>query len=505
MEKQKVQSAGPLLKNWLVWISGSIALCSSLIFAIFWWTNIFRDAILSELQLKNGTATFALWQRPAVQALYKVHIFNYSNVEDFEKGLSKKLKVEELGPYIYKETVDRQDAFLHENGTVSYQENKSYEWVGGRPDDELLVIPNVPLFGAMAYSRDIPFMAQVTLTAFLTTLNAKPFVKRPASGFIWGYDDPLFNYAKPLLSLQKEIPFDQFGILAFKPGHSKDRITIHTGSENMDNLGVLQLFNGKESQEIWGDEKCDKVGGTDGTMFPPKLFLDPNATLHVFSKELCRPIPLEFKGHASAFGVPTLRYKPPTDFFTSSPTKDSCYCQKNKNSSNTEEIYCPVPGIFNASACHYGLPIIISFPHFLYADQSLFNDIDGLNPQEELHESIVDLHPRLGVPMAGRSRIQINLEARKADGVPFMGGVKDGMILPLIWFEVGVGHVPDPVINLLKHAYFTVNIVEACFQWGSLLSFISSVSAIFYILRKKQNEKHPVLHRNTSGENPLLE
>ena len=215
MEKQKVKHASQLLKNWLVWIIASITLCSSTIFVIFWWTNIFRNAILAELQLKNGTTTFAWWQRPAVRAIYKIHIFNYTNVDDFESGLAKKLKVQDVGPYIYRETLQRVNAVLHENGTVSYQEKRSFQWEGGRPDEEALVVPNVPLFGAMAFSRDISFMAQVTLTAFLSTLRAKTFVKVPAGGFLWGYDDELFNYAKPLISLQQQIPFEKFGILAF--------------------------------------------------------------------------------------------------------------------------------------------------------------------------------------------------------------------------------------------------------------------------------------------------
>lgn len=76
----------------------------------------------------------------------------------------------------------------------------------------------------------------------------------------------------------------------------------------MDKLGVIQKLNGMESRKIWGDEKCDKITGTDGTMFPPKLFQNPNATLHVYSKEMCRTVPLYFYGHARAQDIPTLRY-----------------------------------------------------------------------------------------------------------------------------------------------------------------------------------------------------
>ena len=77
----------------------------------------------------------------------------------------------------------------------------------------------------------------------------------------------------------------------------------------MDKLGVITQLNGKESRPIWGDEHCDKISGTDGTMFPPKLFQNPNSTLLVYSKEMCRALPLNFHGQSTAQDIPTLRYK----------------------------------------------------------------------------------------------------------------------------------------------------------------------------------------------------
>lgn len=39
------------------------------------------------------------------------------------------------------------------------------------------------------------------------------------------------------------------------------------------------------------------------------------------------------------------------------------------------------------------MPTLTSFPHFYQADESIIEQIDGLDPQKELHESYVDLHP----------------------------------------------------------------------------------------------------------------
>jgi TPP-dependent indolepyruvate ferredoxin oxidoreductase alpha subunit len=52
--------------------------------------------------LENNTLSFNLWVKPPVLPLVAVYVFNYTNVDEFEKGLHKKLVVEEIGPYVYR-------------------------------------------------------------------------------------------------------------------------------------------------------------------------------------------------------------------------------------------------------------------------------------------------------------------------------------------------------------------------------------------------------------------
>lgn len=42
---------------------------------------------------------------------------------------------------------------------------------------------------------------------------------------------------------------------------------------------------------------------------------------------------------------------------------------------------------------HPGAPIVVSFPHFYQADPAYINAVDGLNPNEEEHETYLDLQP----------------------------------------------------------------------------------------------------------------
>ena len=51
----------------------------------------------------------------------------------------------------------------------------------------------------------------------------------------------------------------------------------------------------------------------------------------------------------------------------------------------------------------------MSFPHFYLADPFYGEQVEGLNPQKDLHEFHIDLEPSLGVPSKVRARLQVNI------------------------------------------------------------------------------------------------
>ncbi|XP_029677786.1 scavenger receptor class B member 1-like [Formica exsecta] len=346
------------LHSWLTWIYCGMFLMSFASFYAFWYTDTFSDYVLSQMELRNGTRTFDLWQHPPIKLEYKIRIFNYTNVEDFEADRASKLRVQELGPYIYQETKDRVNVVMHENGTVTFQDKRSFVWMGGRPDNDTILVPNVPLMFTTAYVRDRSFAVRFVINTVLSTLQERSFINETAGGFIWGYDNRLFDMVKPLMMFERDIPYDKFGILVTRNGVSKDRVTVSTGSRSLDNLGMVERVNGIDKKK------------------------------------------------------------------------------ENKNCLQ-----------------------------------------------------------RIATPMAGWSRTQVNLEVRKAIGVPFLGKLKDGAILPLIWMEMGVDKIPESMLEILQEAHFTVARVEMALQWCSLIAMILSLSALVTYLWKCRVQRDKSLPR----------
>ncbi|KAK0176727.1 hypothetical protein PV328_000837 [Microctonus aethiopoides] len=463
-----------------------------------------KYTILSNLVITNNSQSFDWFIRPPVRAVYKIHIFNYTNVEDYETGKAKKLKVEDTGPYIYRETLTRVNQVFHPNGSVSFQEKRSFQWEGGSPDDEIIVVPNVPLLAALSIMKDRSYFIRRGFSIFLSAHGIKAFVSVPARGFLWGYEDNIFTlsqstFSQAIVPLQEKIPFDKFGVLAHKNGISGDTITINTGADDMSKFGMIQLINGKnKSKQFWNDDKCDRIHGTQGFMFPPGTFDHPNATIDVYSLDMCRTLSLRSHGSGTSFGIPSLTFKPPTDIFTLSPSSENyCYCPESSSGSEVTR-QCPPAGLVNSSACSFNLPFLASFPHFYTGDKILREKIDGLNPQAELHESSVELHPRLGVLIGGHSRMQMNIQAQEAPSIPHLHPIEDGQILPLIWLDVGIDNIPESMLTIFKHAYFTAAAAEMSIQYGSIVGIFLPLCTLFYIIRKQRIERRAALKRNAS-------
>lgn len=56
-------------------------------------------------------------------------------------------------------------------------------------------------------------------------------------------------------------------------------------------------MNGNDKLKHWNSESCNKIEGSDGSVFPPGK-VTTNATLYVYSKGVCRKMPMIFKEHS---------------------------------------------------------------------------------------------------------------------------------------------------------------------------------------------------------------
>ncbi|XP_053682926.1 platelet glycoprotein 4-like isoform X3 [Sabethes cyaneus] len=93
-------------------------------FFVMWFTDVYDNSLLEVVfDIFIVMITAEWWERPPVNPLLKVHVFNYTNVEEFIKGEATKLKVVDLGPYVYHETAEKVNVSYNGDGTITYKRN----------------------------------------------------------------------------------------------------------------------------------------------------------------------------------------------------------------------------------------------------------------------------------------------------------------------------------------------------------------------------------------------
>ena len=283
---------------------------------------------------------------------------------------------------------------------------------------------------------------KVALGSMLEILKQTPFVELTVSDILWGYENSLIQLAKGIFPEDKAYPFEKFGLFAGKNDTYPGILTTMTGQSSVEDVGRVVSWNGETKLDFWKDE-CNQIKGTDGSSFPPGIL--PNTTLYLFNRDLCRSLPLVYEADTVSQGVPGYRFVPPKDIF--SPPEENpdnaCYCMN--------EAGCKVPrGVFNMSACSFGSPVMISWPHFFQADPKLLEDVVGLKPEQSKHQLFMDIQPKLGIPLVAQARSQINIQMYKMDEVKPAEGLRD-MIFPFMWFSSGIESIEDEDTLALLH------------------------------------------------------
>jgi scavenger receptor class B, member 1 len=109
-------------------------------------------------------------------------------------------------------------------------------------------------------------------------------------------------------------------------------------------LGIVAEYNEKKKLTTWKTDECNRVDGSEGSMFPPPQ-VAAGQRLFVFMPQLCRRVPFDAEKHMHTNGMPAIRYSPPADVAAPNNPENKCFCVDGK---------CPPKGIFDIGPCTYG-------------------------------------------------------------------------------------------------------------------------------------------------------
>lgn len=406
--------------------------------------NLIDALISSDLPLQQNSRSFEHWRKPPVMPLLKIYLFNVANSNEFLAG-EEKLRLVEVGPYVYRQVVEKKNIVWHQNGTISYTILKRFTFdpkmsVGF--ENDVFILPNVPFLRALREAGQSEDKTKLlALQRLMKEKDLFPFSMNTVKQYLWGYDDALAELSGEMISHEQK-----FGYLAKNNMTPSPVFTVSTGAQKLDDFAQIQLVGGSDRLlKRWRTDECNEIRGSDGTAFPPNL--DENSILSFYDPDFCRPIELDVQDRTQRVmhgGVGTLRFQPAHHVFgeVQEFPENKCYCSS---------ISCPLQGTLNISKCRDGAPIVLSWPHFLNGDPELLKQVEGMSPDPEFHQFYVDVHPKLGSVMKLKARIQLNAQMTRTPEYPQGENFTD-MLIPILWMEGGFDELPAPVIGLMKEA-----------------------------------------------------
>ncbi|XP_022361828.1 lysosome membrane protein 2 isoform X2 [Enhydra lutris kenyoni] len=389
--------------------------------------RVFQKAVDQTIEknivLRNGSETFDSWKKPPLPVYAQFYFFNVTNPEEILRGEIPRL--EEVGPYTYRELRNKADIQFGDNGTtISAVSNKAYVFERnqsvGDPKVDLIRTLNIPAVTAMEWAQ-LRFLREL-IEALLKAYQQTLFVTHTVHELLWGYKDEilsLINVFKPEIS-----PY--FGLYYGKNGTNDGDYVFLTGEDNYLNFSKIVEWNGKTSLDWWTTDRCNMINGTDGDSFHP--LIDKEEILYVFPSEFCRSVYITFSDFESVRGLPAFRYKVPGEILANS-SDNAGFCVPKGN--------CLGSGVLNISICKNGAPIIISFPHFYEADQQFVSAIDGMHPNKDDHETFVDINPLTGIILRAAKRFQINVYVKKLEDFAETGNIRT-LVFPVMYINESV-------------------------------------------------------------------
>lgn len=372
---------------------GGIAMVLSQVFQ-----KLINNRVKQEIVLVNGTEAFSVWQNPPPPVYMQFYFFNLTNPAEVLDG--SKPSVVQIGPYTYREYRPMEEVTFLENGTkVAAINPKTYVFVSNMSrgsEDDLVRTVNIPAVTVMEKCKDHPFISRI-ISDMMISMSIGVFGTFRVADLLWGYEDPLLKVVK----LFVPIPDDHFGLFYKRNGTSDGDYEFLTGTQNYQDFARIDKWNGQSSLDWWSTDYCNMINGTDGASFHP--IITKTEKLYIFTSDLCRSLYAVYESDVSVRGVPGFRFVPPSEVFanvTINPDNVG-FCVPN----NT----CLGSGLLNVSVCKEGAPIIMSSPHFYQADDKYVQDVFGMNPRKEEHETAIDINPLTGIVLQAAKRLQVNV------------------------------------------------------------------------------------------------
>ncbi|XP_013766852.1 lysosome membrane protein 2c [Pundamilia nyererei] len=390
-----------VLKSCCVYSVGVVSVLMLILGISLVLTSVFPHLVQSmvkkQVVLKNDTDAFEAWKDPPAHIYMQFYFFNLTNPQEVLDG--ERPAVVEIGPYTYREYRPMEQIDFQDNGTkVTAVNTKTYIFqrnMSRGPESDLIRTVNIPAMTVMER-------------------------------------------------------FKVISLLHLNNASNDGEYVFFTGQQNYRDFSRVDTWKGESSLNWWTSDECNMINGTIGTGFHPVI--TKNDMLYIFSSDLCRSLYTVYEEDVTVKGITGYRFVPPSSVFANLTVNpdNAGFCVPAGN--------CLGSGLLNVSVCKEGAPIIMSSPHFYQADEKFAQDVFGMTPNKEEHQTAIDINPLTGVVLQTAKRLQINVYVEQIPTFSQTGNVRT-VVFPVAYLNESAT-IDDTAAKKLKAIGVQQNVVE---------------------------------------------
>ncbi|XP_050325706.1 scavenger receptor class B member 1 [Bactrocera neohumeralis] len=457
----------------LVALLGAISL---ILFVISLKVN-FQWALTQEhIRFRKGFPSQENWIASPHGTL-KSYLFNVTNGEAFLNGSDSKIKLQEIGPIVYR--IKGKNEILNQtDSSLTYQKLR-YDDIqfdaasSCAPDilNQTIILPNFILFGTAAKFHDWVFLVRHAFNAI--TVKEPVLIKETINYFLWNFTTPA------LKSLSSYVPniVSNCGMLHNALKKKQEIFNVKIGSKNgVNNFFKVNSLNQKtffpeqmnrlkNLKLTTGSQYCpiELSEAFDNSLFTP--YLDPERELTIIAGEACRTHLLNYVDTVHHLGFKGFRYAINDNSVEKSCLDDAMGIKLHK-------------GMFDVSKCLFNdVPSAFSHPHFYGSTYNWSEHFEGLSPNQKDHEAIIVIEPISGIPIEVKYRFQSNIP------LPDMAGYSkelqrfSKMVIPTFWYEYNLDDLPPMVLFFMR---FNVHVTPIAQPICTVFFFLFTIWCFLY-------------------------
>lgn len=463
-----------------------------------------------------------MWKDIPVPVYERYYFFNITNPIEVERFAAKP-KLKEIGPFTYRLYLNKTGIKFNDNGTVTFREKKT--WIFLRDlsvaeETQIITTLNVPLSLTLTLLQSATPAVRVVVNLALEAVTEGFFIKRSVKQLLFeGYPDILTTFA-PLLNPQiTSYANGRFAWFNGKNATDDGLYNIFSGADDMHTYTMIDRWQNKKELPHWLTPECNSFAdSTNGEMRPP-LTLGVPQSLRLFHPDLCRVVNLDYNNTYEsdvAEGITAFRYTLSNTTFLNSIDypPNACYDTKyvrpepsplvpqsriqsfinglrrsalregRENLPSPQSQAIPyASGVFDISKCKFGVPIVVSAPHFLGANSYYRSVLEGMTPDESKHNFWMDVEPATGTTIGLAARVQINVAINKGPGFRYRN--IPNIVFPAFWQEMKIelnqevashlwlaAHIPTILTSVFSYSLYSI---------GGLLVITALILAIIQI------------------------